>query len=154
MLLQLGPTGRDTLLRIANTSWTHASVPGAWRVAEICALLKKGKDSHKAKSYRPVSLTSCIAKLVERLIAARLDYVIEKWEMLSHEQAGYRACRSTEEQLTLITQTIADAMEAQEYTLMLAIDFTQAFDRAKRTKFFKKALDKGFPPQVVRWLKA
>ena len=67
MLLHLGPRGREALLHLANASWRHGQVPAAWRVAEIVPLLKKGKDRHDAKSYRPVSLTSCIAKLVERL---------------------------------------------------------------------------------------
>eukprot|EP00660_Eupelagonema_oceanica_P019417 gene19417-biopygen42347 len=92
----------------------------------------KGKDPNAAKSYRPVSLTRCVAKLMERLVRHRLQYLIEKWNLLSHEQAGYRSRLSTEEQLVLITQSIHDVMERGEYTLMLAVDFTQAFDRAKR----------------------
>ena len=107
-------------------------MPAAWRLAEIVALLKKGKEPHAAKSYRPVSLTSCVAKLMERLVRSRLMHFIEKWGLLHHEQAGYRSCRPTEEQLALISQLLADAMQAGEYSLLLAVDFTAAFDRAKK----------------------
>ena len=41
-----------------------------------------------------------------------------------------------------------------EYTLMLAVDFKAAFDKAWRMRFYQKLLDKGFPPQAVRWAKA
>eukprot|EP00663_Eupelagonemidae_sp_cell21sb_P009928 gene9928-biopygen2542 len=37
---------------------------------------------------------------------------------------------------------------------MTAIDFTAAFDKARRAKFYKKLLDRGFPPFVVRWARA
>ena len=74
-------------------------------------LLKKGKDSQAAKSYRPVALTSSVAKVLERLVRLRLQYVTEKWGLLDPAQAGYRRSRSAEEQLTLITQTAADALQ-------------------------------------------
>ena len=66
---------------------------------DLIPLLKKGKDPYEAKSYRPVALTSCIAKLLERLMRLRVQHFIEKWGLLRPEQAGYRACRSCEEQL-------------------------------------------------------
>eukprot|EP00666_Eupelagonemidae_sp_cell4sb_P018117 gene18117-biopygen41192 len=98
--------------------------------------------------------TSCTAKLVERLVRSRLMYVIEKWHLLRPEQAGYRSCRSTEEQLSLVSQFISDGLEKGWSTLMLAVDFTAAFDRAHRTRLYRKMLDKGFPPAAVRWVKA
>ena len=36
---------------------------------------------------------------------------------------------------------------------MVAVDFTAAFDRAWRAKLYKKLLDRGFPPEAVRWLR-
>ena len=35
-----------------------------------------------------------------------------------------------------------------------AVDFTAAFDRAKRDLLYRKMLDKGFPPHVVDWVRA
>eukprot|EP00660_Eupelagonema_oceanica_P019662 gene19662-biopygen30151 len=37
---------------------------------------------------------------------------------------------------------------------MVAVDFTAAFDRAKRDLLYAKMLDKGFPPAAVRWVRA
>ena len=69
-------------------------------------------------------------ELMELMVRARLQYVVERWRLLDHAQAGYRPCRSTEEQLVLTTQTIADALQAGDFALMLPVDFTAAFDRA------------------------
>ncbi len=154
MLLHLGPKGRAALLALCNASWRDAVVPKSWRLAEIIPLLKKGKDPHAPKSYRPVALTSCIAKLLERLVRARLQHFLEKWDLLHHEQAGYRSCRSAEEQLGLTSQYISDAMQEGDHALMLPVDFEAAFDRARRMRLYKKLLDKKVPPHVVRWIRA
>eukprot|EP00660_Eupelagonema_oceanica_P019225 gene19225-biopygen5966 len=108
MLSHLGPQGREALLALCNASWAHAEVPRAWRRAEIIPLLKKGKDAQAAKSYRPVALTSSVAKAMERLVRLRLQYVTEKWGLLDPAQAGYRRGRSAEEQLVLISQCLTD----------------------------------------------
>ena len=50
------------LLALYNDSWNHAAVPQGWRNATIIPLLKAGKDLASVASYRPISLTSCLAK--------------------------------------------------------------------------------------------
>eukprot|EP00660_Eupelagonema_oceanica_P019420 gene19420-biopygen27103 len=154
MLLNLGPAGRAAVLLVVNESWRTARVPGAWRMAEIVPILKKNKDPAQPKSYRPVALTSNLAKLAERLVRLRMQHVVEKWGLLNHEQAGFRRGRSAEEQLAWVSQTISDALEKGDFALMVAIDFSQAFDRAWRRRFFQKLLDRGIPPAVGRWFVA
>eukprot|EP00662_Eupelagonemidae_sp_cell21_P040602 gene40602-14717_t len=111
MLIHLGPSGLEALLHTINASWRTARVPGAWRCADIVPVLKKNKDPSLPKAYRPVCLTSCIAKTAERLVRLRTQHIIEKWRLLNHEQAGFRRGRSAEEQLAWTTQTISDALE-------------------------------------------
>eukprot|EP00662_Eupelagonemidae_sp_cell21_P058084 gene58084-biopygen3070 len=154
MLIHLGPSGLEALLHTINASWRTARVPGAWRCADIVPVLKKNKDPSLPKAYRPVCLTSCIAKTAERLVRLRTQHIIEKWRLLNHEQAGFRRGRSAEEQLAWTTQTISDALERGEYALMIAIDFEAAFDHAWRLRFHQKLLNKGFPPAAVRWFMA
>ena len=80
MLRHLGHHGLAALLRVVNASWLRGEVPRAWRVAEIIPVFKgKDKNPNDAKSYRPVSLTSCAAKLVKHMVRARLQYVVERW---------------------------------------------------------------------------
>ena len=72
MLQQLGPSAKKTLLNIFNASWKNASVPQSWRDATMIPIHKKGKDKTKADSFRPISLTSCVGKLMEMLVNNRL----------------------------------------------------------------------------------
>ena len=50
-----------------NLSLKEGVVPFEWKEANIIPLFKKG-SKNKSENYRPVSLTSLICKLLERLI--------------------------------------------------------------------------------------
>ena len=114
MLKQLPDPALKALLALFNRSWQEGKTPSAWRVATIIPMYKgKGKAVDSPKSYRPVALTSCLAKLMERLVSSRLIHLLEAGNKLAPCQAGFRKGRSTEEQLARITQNIFDGLEDQ-----------------------------------------
>ena len=55
------------IARVFNLSLKEGVVPFEWKEANIIPLFKKG-SRNKSENYRPVSLTSVICKLLERLI--------------------------------------------------------------------------------------
>ena len=55
------------LERVFNLSLKQGVVPLEWKEANIIPLFKKG-SRNKSENYSPVSLTSVICKLLERLI--------------------------------------------------------------------------------------
>ena len=59
------------------------------------AILKTGKNPQSAASYRPISLTSTLGKIMEKLVATRLAYFVEKQNILNNVQSGFRKDRST-----------------------------------------------------------
>ena len=61
------------LARVFNLSLKEGAVPFEWKEAKIMPLFKKG-SRNKSKNYRPVTLTSVICKLLERLIK---DYMVD-----------------------------------------------------------------------------
>ena len=93
-----------TILKIYIASWNNASVPDTWKYATIIPICMKGKDKIKADS---ISLTSCIGKLMDRLINSRLTWYLEKG-VISDNQAWQH--RSTEEQVTHTAQEIEETL--------------------------------------------
>ena len=77
MLLHLGPRSKKKVLQLFNDGWRTGTVQQVWREAIIIPILKRGKCKSKAESYRPISLTSCVGKLMERLINTRLMWHLE-----------------------------------------------------------------------------
>ena len=56
----------------------------------IIPIHRKGKNKSDPKSYRPISLLSCLGKLLERVINRRLISFLEEQKLLSPTQTGYR----------------------------------------------------------------
>ena len=73
----LGPRARETLLHLINKTWTSGSIPVDWRRATIIPIPKAGKNLKDVSIHRPIALTSCVAKLAERMVAARLTHLCE-----------------------------------------------------------------------------
>ena len=91
------------------------------------------KDRSKADSYIPISLTSCVGKLVERLINTRLTWNLEKRQIITPQKAGFRQNISTESQVAYIAQEIEDALQDKKaYTRGLDLpikNIRQSVDR-------------------------
>ena len=56
------------LLNIINETWKSDTFPESWREALIISIPKPGKDHFNPLNYRPIALTSCICKTVERIV--------------------------------------------------------------------------------------
>ncbi len=78
MIFLLGPRSRLKLLDIFNLSFSIGKLPQIWKLDTILSLNKLGK----LLSYRPVSLASCVAKMLERIIVYRLYYLAKTCDWL------------------------------------------------------------------------
>ena len=77
------------------------------------------------KSYRPISLLCVTYKILERLIYARVEPLIDP--LLPKEQAGFRRRKSTVDQVVLLTQNIEDSFEAKK-TGAVCFNLTADYD--------------------------
>ena len=155
-LKELGPLASNLLLDIANLSWETGFCPQPWRDAEIIPLLKKGKPASSVDSYRPVSLTSCIAKTVERMVASRMAHLAEQNQWWCEDQAGFRRLRSCEDQVLRITQTISDGFQEKpsKRGVLVLLDYSKAYDTVWREELMLGMVNKGVPIRMVRWVMA
>ena len=72
MLTNLSTENRDAILYLFNLMFTSGFIPEDWKTAIIIPIPKPGKPPEKTSSYRPISLTSCLGKLMEKMINNRL----------------------------------------------------------------------------------
>jgi len=78
------------------------------------------------KSYRPISLLCVPFKILERLIYARVEPIIDP--MLPQEQAGFQHGRSAVDQVTLLTHDIEDSFLAKKKAGAVFVEFAAAYD--------------------------
>ena len=89
MLKHLPRSGMDLLLHIFKLSWSSHSFPSIWKTSSIIPIHKMGKPLDSPASFRPISLTSCVSKLFERIILSRLLFFLESNSILSPRQVGF-----------------------------------------------------------------
>ncbi|GBO24347.1 hypothetical protein AVEN_115722-1 [Araneus ventricosus] len=83
MLKNLSENSLCLLLALFNRIWNGKAFPTAWRKAIVVPIPKVGKDPQNPSNYRPIALTSCLCKLMERMVNKRLVYILERKNILS-----------------------------------------------------------------------
>ena len=67
ILKHLPPDALETLLNVMNDIWRTGKFPEHWHKAVIISIPKPEKDKTKETNYRPIALTSCLCKTMERI---------------------------------------------------------------------------------------
>ena len=151
-LKNLGPKALERLLLIFNECLRSGDVPQPWKNATIIPILKRGKPTSALASYRPISLTSCVVKLLERMFSERLYFLAERGNWFSRLQAGFRKGRGVEDQILRMTQRISDGINAYERSILVLLDFSKAYDTVWRQRLLQTLQDQGVPNQFVLFL--
>ena len=154
MLTKLGDEGQDTILELINLSWYTGQLPKIWRSATLTPILKKGKNAEEVNSYRPISLTSCLGKLAERMVNHRLYWWLETSGLLNNTQAGFRKGNRTEDQLFRLSQRVIDGLQSKKHTTAVFIDLQQAYDKVWRKGLFLKMARLGIHGRLYKWIKS
>jgi len=151
----LGPKAIQELKHIFQHSWRKGACPQSWRDADIRPIAKAGKDPSTISSYRPISLTSCIGKCMERVVNNRLKYYLETNHKLSDYQAGFRSNRSVEDQLIRLSQAISDGFQNKPMlrTVLTLLDYSKAYDTVWRTGLLFKMAQLQIPTPIINWVK-
>ncbi|MCG7877158.1 MAG: reverse transcriptase domain-containing protein [Candidatus Thiodiazotropha endolucinida] len=118
----------ETLLNILNDIWITGKFPDDWRKATIIPIPKPNKDHTNATNYRPIALTSCLCKTMERMINDRLVWFLESNQLITKFQAGFRKNNSTNDHLIRLESFIRDAFIKKEHVVAVFFDLEKAYD--------------------------
>ena len=126
-----------------------------WKIGLIIPILKPNKSPDQSTSYRPISLLSPLAKLMEKLVL---------WTLTEHfqlaENAEYRRRRVQENaeynnSFACIHDHIQRGLNDKrpnKRKLMVALDLSRAFDTVNIEILMKIILETTLPPTIKRWL--
>ena len=98
------------LVHIFNLSLSSGSVPDQMRCARVIPLFKSGLTS-LFTNYRPVSVLPAFSKILEKLVYNRLVKYLEKYDILSSNQYGFRKNHSTFHALVHLYGKISAAID-------------------------------------------
>ncbi len=97
--------------------------------AIIHPLIKKPSlDPEILKNFRPVSNLSFISKVIEKVVAARLQDHMNANNLLDPMQSAYRAGYSTETALLRVHNDIVSSVDNGKGVFLVLLDLSAAFD--------------------------
>ena len=114
---------------IINLSMREGVVPPGFKQALVTPLIKKKTLCRNAfKNYRPISNLSFLSKILEKIVAKRLNAHIEEQLLSNHVQSAYTRFHSTETALLKIHNDIICNMDNDKVTALTLLDLSAAFD--------------------------
>ena len=128
MLKHLPESALSILLKIFNKIWLTGEFPTSWSKAIVIPIPKPGKDPSDPGNYRPISLTSCVCKTLERIINERLVWFLEKNKLITEYQSGFRKQRSSTDQLVRFESFIREGFVRREHVVSIFFDLEKAYD--------------------------
>ena len=112
--------------------WETGKFPESWELATIILIPKTGKDHTESTNYRPIALTSCLCKTLERMINANKVWYLEINNLISPVKSGFRSeLRSTNDNLVRLETFIRDAFVKKEHVVAVFFDLEKAYDTWK-----------------------
>ena len=115
----------NLLAQIFNNIQKDDNMP--WKHSWIMPIHKKGnKDS--LSSYRCINLSSCIEKLMTKIINTRLTEWLGKHEIINIEQTGFKKGNSVLDNILLLKESIRIYQNKKLPLYICFVDLSKAFD--------------------------
>jgi hypothetical protein len=126
--LALGPL--EMRLRTLYTQCLQrGTFPMPWKEGRLVLLRKEGRPPDSPSAYRPIVLLDEVGKLLERIIASRLNrHLEETGPNLSDRQYGFRRHRSTIDAILHVRSVSEEAISRGEVVLAVSLDIANAFN--------------------------
>ena len=98
------------------------------KASSVVTVFKNVGESSTAKNYHHVSALSVVSKVFEKLVNNRIVDHLEKCDLFSDFQCGFRSSPSTADLLTVVSVRIARAFNRSGATRAVALAITKALD--------------------------
>lgn len=152
MIKKAGGSIVRPLTLLFNNCIACSAIPKDWKKAKITPVDKK-KGSTELKNYRPISLLPCVSKIYEKILAQFIRTHLDSNNILCHSQHGFRSRFSTTTALVQLVNKICNNLDRSEFTPLLLLDLSKAFDTVNHDILLFKLRHYGLCPKLVEILR-
>ena len=136
-----------------NYCLSNSIFPEIWKRASVIPIFKKG-DLTDVSNYRPVSLLSCLSKVLERIVASHLFHYLKSNNLITENQSGFMPGDSSTFHLISFSDYITKALDNGNEVVTVFMDISKAFDRVWHAGLLAKLKAYGFDNNAVNWFKS
>ena len=140
------------LMLIFVKSLEEGQLPEQWKRASVVPIFKAGSKK-SPNNYRPVSLTSQVCKVLERIIKKHVTKHLLDNNLITDEQHGFVPRKSC---LTNLLESLEDwthVLDDKESLDIIYCDFKKAFDSVPHQRLLKKISAYGIRGQILNWIR-
>lgn len=141
-----GPHLPRVLAMLFNFCISHGYIPSQMTKTIVVPILKnKTGDIADITNYRPISLATIIAKVLDSLLNKQLN----KYVHLHDNQFGFRPGLSTESAILCLKWAVRYYAERKTPTYACFLDLSKAFDLVSYSILWRKLQEAGVPPDLI-----
>ena len=146
-----GSTTVPYLETLYNKCMRSGVYPDCFKTAQVTPLFKGG-DKLDLGSYRPISLLPALGKLFEKIILVRMMYFLDKHDLISNHQFGFRPKYTTEYAILDVYEKLLSNMDRGTTSCAIFLDLAKAFDSVSHNILLRKLEKYGFRGNALKLL--
>ena len=153
MLLKGVDVLSEPLASLFNRSINEGTFPMIWKTAHVTPIYKLKGDKNVCTNYRPISLLSCIGKVLERCIHGHIFEFLNTNCLLTLSQSGFIPYDSTTFQLLTMYDDFCKSLDNKIVSQCVYFDISKAFDRVWHKGLIRKLYAIGVRGLLLSWFK-
>ena len=143
----------EPISNMFNKSLSIGVYPDTWKCANLSPVFKKCEQFIK-ENYRPISLLSCLSKIMERLVFTEMYEYLVSNNLLTQFNSGFKKNDSTVNQLINIVHHIYKGLDDNNDVCMVFLDVSKAFDKVCHRGLLFKLKQLGICGNLLEWLES
>jgi hypothetical protein len=125
------------LTYIINLTLNSGIFPDDLKTSIVRPLHKKGERTD-IKNYRPIAQLSVFSKIFERIYYDSIYTFLEKYNVFTNEQYGFRRNRNTQKAIYNMLDLIGSSIDKRQHVCAIFMDLTSAFDHVDHKILLEK----------------
>lgn len=139
---------------LINRSLAESTVPKQWKAAWIQPV-PKVPSPIECSDYRPISITPVLTRVMEKMVVKHFLYpalLTPPANLSFADQFAFRPTGSTTATIITLLDRVTHLLVNEPYVVVMALDFSKAFDRVRHSTLLEKLAQLDIPDHVYNWI--